>query len=242
MITYLITAAAEITPDDFAARVAAFKHLAEWTGDEWSADRREKFATRFVVDDSANDEEPPTPEFLPWSVCWDDREQNAMESTEVARFLTEKEAEDFAGCENSRLMREYIRNDTNFTILHLPDDITPSIGAIRQGRYPLSRTAQCDLSRQGITVEALANWSAQGVTDTWPNQYEILTTLIDLIPDLINAFTEESVESLTTANNDAATLLAEIMRDEVNAQDEAEKWLRDYAPQHLFPATESTPK
>jgi len=33
---------------------------------------------------------------------------------------------------------------------------------------------------------------------------------------------------------DAAQLLAEIMRDEVNHQDEAEKWLRTYAPQHLF--------
>jgi hypothetical protein len=32
----------------------------------------------------------------------------------------------------------------------------------------------------------------------------------------------------------AAELLAEIMRDEVNAQDEAEKWLRAYAPHLLF--------
>jgi hypothetical protein len=31
----------------------------------------------------------------------------------------------------------------------------------------------------------------------------------------------------------AAELLAEIMRDEVNAQDEAEKWLRAYVP-HLL--------
>jgi len=37
----------------------------------------------------------------------------------------------------------------------------------------------------------------------------------------------EAVEAL----NDAAELLAEIMRDEVNHQDEAEKWLRAYAPQ-----------
>jgi len=34
--------------------------------------------------------------------------------------------------------------------------------------------------------------------------------------------------------DDAAELLAEIMRDEVNHQDESEKWLRAYAPQHLF--------
>ena len=39
----------------------------------------------------------------------------------------------------------------------------------------------------------------------------------------------EAVEAL----NDAAELLAEIMRDEVNHQDEAEKWLRAYAPQYL---------
>jgi len=35
------------------------------------------------------------------------------------------------------------------------------------------------------------------------------------------------------ALDEAARLLAEIMRDEVNAQDEAEKWLRAYAPQYL---------
>ena len=37
------------------------------------------------------------------------------------------------------------------------------------------------------------------------------------------------------ALNDASQLLAEIMRDEVNHQDEAEKWLRSYAPEYLFP-------
>ena len=34
--------------------------------------------------------------------------------------------------------------------------------------------------------------------------------------------------------DDAAQTLADIMRDEVNAQDAAEKWLRAYAPHHLF--------
>jgi hypothetical protein len=34
--------------------------------------------------------------------------------------------------------------------------------------------------------------------------------------------------------DDAAHTLAAIMRDEVNAQDEAEKWLRSYAPEHLL--------
>ena len=38
------------------------------------------------------------------------------------------------------------------------------------------------------------------------------------------------------ALNDAAELLAEIMRDEVNHQDEAEKWLRSYAPEYLLNA------
>jgi len=35
---------------------------------------------------------------------------------------------------------------------------------------------------------------------------------------------------------DASNLLAEIMRDEVNHQDEAEKWLREFAPERLFMA------
>jgi hypothetical protein len=38
----------------------------------------------------------------------------------------------------------------------------------------------------------------------------------------------------------AAELLAEIMRDEVNAQDEAEKWLRAYAPHLLFSENDQT--
>lgn len=41
------------------------------------------------------------------------------------------------------------------------------------------------------------------------------------------------------AIDDAAQLLAEIMRDDVNPQDEAEKWIRSYAPHHLFPETVS---
>lgn len=36
---------------------------------------------------------------------------------------------------------------------------------------------------------------------------------------------------------DAANLIAQIMRNEVNAEDECEKWLRGYAPQHLFPGS-----
>jgi hypothetical protein len=49
----------------------------------------------------------------------------------------------------------------------------------------------------------------------------------------------EFCRKLETALADAAELLAEIMRDEVNHQDEAEKWLRAYAPQHLFPENAS---
>lgn len=47
----------------------------------------------------------------------------------------------------------------------------------------------------------------------------------------------EAVEAM----NDAAELLAEIMHDEVNHQDEAEKWLRAYAPQYLANASNQTP-
>ena len=39
-----------------------------------------------------------------------------------------------------------------------------------------------------------------------------------------------------------AQLLAEIMRDQVNHQDEAEKWLRAYAPQHLSSPNNETTK
>lgn len=35
--------------------------------------------------------------------------------------------------------------------------------------------------------------------------------------------------------SEANVLIAEIMRGEVNPEDEAEKWLRAYAPHHLFP-------
>jgi hypothetical protein len=45
---------------------------------------------------------------------------------------------------------------------------------------------------------------------------------------------ERELEKLRATIVEAAVLLASIMRDEVNAQDEAEKWLREYAPQHLF--------
>jgi hypothetical protein len=51
----------------------------------------------------------------------------------------------------------------------------------------------------------------------------------------------EFCRKLETALTDAAELLAEIMRDEVNHQDEAEKWLRAYAPQHFFPENEKSP-
>ena len=48
----------------------------------------------------------------------------------------------------------------------------------------------------------------------------------------------EVVEALT----DAASLLNDIMRDDCNAQDEAEKWLRAYAPQYLKNAKLSRPE
>ena len=50
------------------------------------------------------------------------------------------------------------------------------------------------------------------------------------------------IRALESIIEDAAQLLAEIMRDEVNHQDEAEKWLRAYAPHHLFPENGQTPQ
>jgi hypothetical protein len=40
---------------------------------------------------------------------------------------------------------------------------------------------------------------------------------------------------LLKAINHASQLLADIMHDTCNAQDAAEKWLREYAPQYLQP-------
>jgi len=55
------------------------------------------------------------------------------------------------------------------------------------------------------------------------------------IGGLAHTCPERREREAQAALDDAAELLAEIMRDEVNHQDEAEKWLRAYAPQHLFP-------
>jgi len=44
----------------------------------------------------------------------------------------------------------------------------------------------------------------------------------------------QKVLKLVEGFEDASNLLGEIMRDEVNHQDEAEKWLREFAPDQLF--------
>ncbi len=51
---------------------------------------------------------------------------------------------------------------------------------------------------------------------------------------------ERHIRALEAIIEDVAELLSSIMRDEVNHQDEAEKWLRAYAPQHLFPENTAT--
>ncbi len=48
---------------------------------------------------------------------------------------------------------------------------------------------------------------------------------------IANAALADERDDLQRAMNDAIELMREIMRDEVNHQDEAEKWLRAY--QHL---------
>ena len=47
-------------------------------------------------------------------------------------------------------------------------------------------------------------------------------------------FCQKTVKRIIHERDTAAELLAEIMRDEVNHQDESEKWLRAYAPHHLI--------
>lgn len=59
--------------------------------------------------------------------------------------------------------------------------------------------------------------------------------IINYLRDCEKATWADYVERLETALAAASELLAEIMRDEVNHQYEAEKWLRAYAPQPLCP-------
>lgn len=181
-------------------RIDEFNHLSRWTGDEWTSSIREKFATRYVSE-VPSEEQDIDPEAWaeiqgkPWTVSWDDSEESPMDTTEVARFATEAEADAFASSENIRLQNEFIHNDTNFCILHLPDDIDPFITGVEHGKYPLSRKCECSLTRDGTTVEAHATWNAQGVTDTWANCQAILETLVNLISDLIeNTLTDAEVE------------------------------------------------
>ena len=51
---------------------------------------------------------------------------------------------------------------------------------------------------------------------------------------IIELVEKRELDQLLERLANAEELLREIMRDEVNAQDEAEKWLRSYAPHLLF--------
>lgn len=54
------------------------------------------------------------------------------------------------------------------------------------------------------------------------------------IEDMDHGCTERSIrDKQSRAIRDAETLIGEIMRDEVNAQDECEKWLREYGMANL---------
>ena len=185
MKTYLLTHSGLVL-DSAAARTDEFNFLAESTGDEWTSDSRESFARRMVGE--IDDEEDPVNCF---DVSWDNRDNAATESTQVARFAAAAEAEAFAKAENARLLREYIQGDNHLT-LSLPDGWEMDYGQPRQGKYPLSRNVLCTLTAQGITVERTAHWSASGVTDDWLNFTEVHETLIDLMDHLLTEALEQS--------------------------------------------------
>lgn len=197
MKTYLITNSG-IVEDTTAARTDEFNFLAEWTGDEWTRDNREEFATRYVSEDCSDPEDLDDPSILekPWTVSYDDREKSSTESIEVARFATEAEAEAFAKSENSRLLRDYLQGDNHLTV-SLPDGWDMDYGQPRNGKYPLSRNTLCTLSAQGVTVQRTAHWSARGVTDSWINFMEVHETLIDLMDHLLTEAMEITAEKET---------------------------------------------
>lgn len=204
MKTYLITPLCQILQDTPGNRKQCFHEMSEWTGDEWTSHLREEFANRYVSEDTTEEEDLEPEEWSaikgkPWTVSWDDSDRSPTETTEVARFATEEEAQSFAKLENRRRLISYIQNDGNFTIFHLPDEIEPEVSTVKQGRYPLSRNATCYLTHNGITVESTANWTAKGIRDDWPNQQTILETIIDLIPDLIAATVEQATCDPATA-------------------------------------------
>lgn len=200
MKTWLITNSG-IVPDTHAARIEDFKFLAQWTGDEWTADTREAYARREVSEDVSDPEDIDDPTMLetPWTVSWDDRENGATGATEVARFATEAEAQTFADKENKRLLHEHITGDWHHLQLDLPDGWEPQIGRVEQGKYPQSRKVFCRLhGPAGIFVDRHARWDSNGVTNTWMRGDVVKHTFVDMIADLLT-------EAVTKATEEAET-------------------------------------
>lgn len=236
MKTHLITQSGIVsnTPDN---RKASFLFLSRWTGyDESSDDLREKFALRSVEPDE--DEEGNVTSH---SVVYHSREEGnrERESIEVDHFTLETDAKAFADNENFRLLGEYIRDDSNFTLLDLPDGWEAEMGTVRNGKYPQSRSVEVTLHARGESYGGAAHWDCHLITDTWLDTEKVKHAIVELMDDMLSGVLDglKKASDSATALKDAAELLAEIMRDEVNHQDEAEKWLREYAPEHLFPDT-----
>lgn len=194
MKTWLITTLGTAVLDSAAARIADFKHLQQFTGDEWTADIRERFAERYAWD--AEDDRETL-----FHVSYDDRAERSTESFPAGPdFHTMDAAVAWAESENQRLQREYIQNESNFAFLHLPDGWTPEIGPLRTGDpYPLSRRIACSLEAEGfetnLYAEREAHWQASGVTDTWLQTFTIRDALVDLIDGIVAEAATQAAEA-----------------------------------------------
>ena len=62
-----------------------------------------------------------------------------------------------------------------------------------------------------------------------------LTLTDEALSDIAQTVNDMRTQSDSEALNEAKILIDEIMRGEVNPEDEAEKWLRAFAPEYLRP-------
>lgn len=88
MKTWLISHAEGCALDSDVARITQFRHLQEFSGDEWTFDLRKQVAPRYAWGDGGENER--------FYVTYDERAQGACESYVVDEFPTLEKANDFA--------------------------------------------------------------------------------------------------------------------------------------------------
>ena len=104
----------------------------------------------------------------------------------------------------------------------------------KKSKTPVAAATTC--SRLGDLLEALDAWIEDALKGSKPIGLTLcraratITDQHDRIGEIFEALERQNKEvaRLRKALKDATELLEEIMNDEVNHQDEAEKWLRAY--------------